>query len=359
MNNFPHAFLTTDKETLPISLVHIFTAIATRVGLNASPINFPGIVLAHVLPRLEVAEPIIVDPSSPTDSILNSHINNATNVGDIASHLHPCDGLPMLMRASRNILSSLSHDVRPEVYPSIYRPSLLLSICVHLLYGAVDDILNRLLANAFLQAWDCIFLLDRLAPSLKPRCRGMIRSHCQTVLDAEAAAELNIHSRTGIPVKYFVGMAFVHARYNYVGFIFGWDVSPSFFLLCLVIDKSFKAKCEATKDWVEYMGVDGLARGRNQPFYNVISVTSNDDGSNTRCKYDFISYITYTHSLSYLPKTLPRTTFCQWHSKRNMCKYSSRISLNFPSTSMAVWTSPVNPIEKEILGMSVQGVGYT
>jgi F-box protein 21 len=224
MINFPHAFLTTDKETLPISLVHIFTAIATRVGLNASPINFPGTVLAHVLPRDEAAEPIIVNASHPTDSIiLNSQIINAT----LDSHFQPCTGLPMLMRASRNILSSLSHDVRP----SILRPSLLLSICVHLLFEADDDILNGLLADAYLQAWDCIFLLDRLAPSLMLRCRDMIRSHCQTVLDAEAAAEINIHSRIGIPVKYFVGMAFVHYRYNYVGFIFGWDVSPSFFFV--------------------------------------------------------------------------------------------------------------------------------
>jgi len=60
MNNFPHAYLTSTKETIPICLVHIFTAIATRLGLNVSPINFPGTVLAHVLPHHEGAEPIIV-----------------------------------------------------------------------------------------------------------------------------------------------------------------------------------------------------------------------------------------------------------------------------------------------------------
>ena len=231
MNNFPHAYLTTNKQTIPISLVHIFTAIATRQGLNASPINYPGTVLAHVLPRHEAAEPMIVNVSHPrpTDAILNSQINNAHLPG-IALHFQPCTGLPMLMRASRNILASLPVQ-NSDVLPSILRPSLLLSLCVHLLFQAEDDVLNRLLDDAYLQAWDCIFLLDRLAPSLVSRCQGMIRSQCQTVLDAEAVAELNIHSRTGIPVKYFVGMAFVHARYKYVGFIFGWDVSPSFFFV--------------------------------------------------------------------------------------------------------------------------------
>ena len=221
MNNFPHAFLTTNKETLPIGLVHIFTAIATRLGLNASPINFPGTVLAHVLPPHEAADPIIVNVSNPRNAILNSQIYNSNP--DIASQFQPCTGLLMLMRASRSILSI--QDVRP----SILRPSLLLSLCVHLLFQVDDNILHLLLADAYLQAWDCIFLLDRLAPSLISRCQGMISSHCQTVLDAEAAAELKIHSRTGIPVKYFVGMAFEHARYRYIGFIYGWDVSPSFF----------------------------------------------------------------------------------------------------------------------------------
>lgn len=225
MNNFPHAFLTTNKQTLPISLVHIFTAIATRLGLNASPINFPGTVLVHVLPRHEAAEPIIVNASHPTNTIFNLQIYHAAHLPGIPPPFHPCTGLPMLIRASRNIFASLYvHDVRP----STLHPSLLLSLCVHLLFQADDDILNRILADTYLHAWDCIFLLDRLAPSLISRCRGMIRSHCQTLLDAEAAAELNIHSRSGIPVKYFVGMAFVHARYKYAGFIYGWDVSPSF-----------------------------------------------------------------------------------------------------------------------------------
>ena len=238
MINFPHAYLTTNKQTLPICLVHIFTAIATRLGLNASPINFPSVVLAHVLPRHEAAaEPIIVNASHPTNIILNSQINNATThfpatVNTTLPPFQPCTGLLMLMRACRNILSSLMsiHDV-PS---SVRHPSLLLSICVHLLFQIDDDTLDRVLAHAYLQAWDCIFLLDSLAPSLMPRCQGIIRSRCQTVLDGEVAAELNIRSRTGIAVKYFIGMAFVHARYKYIGFIYGWDVSVSFFFLVIL-----------------------------------------------------------------------------------------------------------------------------
>jgi F-box protein 21 len=243
MNNFPHAYLT-NKQTLPLCLVHIFTAIATRLGLNASPINFPGTVLAHVLPRHEGAEPVIVNPSvsQVADPILNSPFSHQSlhmathlpglsmDVSTTSQSLQPCTGLLMLIRASRNILSLMSIY---DVPPSILRPALLLSICVHFLLQAEDETLDRLLSNVRLQAWDCILLLDCLAPSLIARCRAMVRFRCQTVLDAEAAAELNIHRRTGKLVRYFVGMAFVHASYNCVGFIYGWDVSTSHWVFLL------------------------------------------------------------------------------------------------------------------------------
>lgn len=242
MNNFPHAYLTTNKQTLPLCLIHVFTAIATRLGLNASPINFPGTVLAHVLPPHEAAEPIIVNASvaHPRNSILNSQINMATYVPGIVNTtmepFHPCTGLLMLKRASRNILSSLMSI--HEVAPPIFHPSLLLSICVHLLFQADDGILDRLFSHIHLQAWDCILLLDHLAPSLAENCQAMVKSRCQTILDAEGAEELTVHSRTGKAAKYFVGMPFVHGKYNYIGFIYGWDVSSysSLFLLCPALD---------------------------------------------------------------------------------------------------------------------------
>ena len=242
MNNFPHAYLTS-KQTLPLYLVHIFTAIATRLGLNASPINFPGTVLAHVLPRREGAEPVIVNPSVShiANPILNSpfslqglhmatHFPGLSMDVSTSQSLQPCTGLLMLIRASRNILSLMSIH---HVPPYNLQPALLLSICVHFLFQAEDETLDRLLSNVRLQAWDCILLLDCLAPSLIARCRTMVRFRCQTVLDAEAAAELNIHRRTGKPVRYFVGMAFVHASYKYVGFIYGWDVSTSHWVFLL------------------------------------------------------------------------------------------------------------------------------
>ena len=54
--------------------------------------------------------------------------------------------------------------------------------------------------------------------------------------------------------KYTIGTLFHHARYNYQGVIVGWD-----------------RVCQASEAWIAHMGVDGLAGGRGQVFYNVVS----------------------------------------------------------------------------------------
>ncbi|KAF8167626.1 hypothetical protein B0H34DRAFT_24380 [Crassisporium funariophilum] len=262
LHNYPHAYLSTNKKTIPICLVHVFVAIGSRLHLNASPINFPGTVLAYVLPP-GAAKPIIVNPSASSsrrfiidpdlqDPIMQMVPSNVL----IPEYFQPCTGMAMLLRASRNVLASIV--ATHEVPRGIVHPSVLMAACVHLLFQADDRTVERLFLNITLQPLDCIFLLDSLAPCLIERCKTLIERHCQAELADAATTEGDIHSRVDKPVKYFVGMAFVHARYGYLGFIYGWDKT-----------------CNATEEWMSLMKVDALRRGRFQPFYNVFS----DDGA--------------------------------------------------------------------------------
>ncbi|GAB0492191.1 hypothetical protein MMPV_003451 [Pyropia vietnamensis] len=59
-------------------------------------------------------------------------------------------------------------------------------------------------------------------------------------------------SVTGLP-RFALGTLFRHRRYGYRGVIFGADPS-----------------CKAGDDWARAMGIDGLPRGRSQPFYHVL-----------------------------------------------------------------------------------------
>ncbi|KAL8683069.1 MAG: hypothetical protein Q9186_000979 [Xanthomendoza sp. 1 TL-2023] len=60
-------------------------------------------------------------------------------------------------------------------------------------------------------------------------------------------------NETSQSVRYKVGQAFRHRRYNYQGVISGWDV-----------------ECAAGENWMSQMGVDRLSRGRHQSFYHVL-----------------------------------------------------------------------------------------
>lgn len=58
-------------------------------------------------------------------------------------------------------------------------------------------------------------------------------------------------------VAFTIGTHFQHKRYGYEGVVVSWD-----------------DRCGAEERWIEQMGVDELPRGREQPFYRVVSVVS-------------------------------------------------------------------------------------
>ena len=47
-NHYPHKFLTTNHQTLPMSLVWTFVCLATRFGFEARPVGYPGTVIAAI-----------------------------------------------------------------------------------------------------------------------------------------------------------------------------------------------------------------------------------------------------------------------------------------------------------------------
>jgi F-box protein 21 len=108
-NSFPHHFLTTHLQTLPLSLVCIFIAIARRLGLAATPINSIGRVTAFL-------DGVVVDVFEPvSNAILHE---NLTAIPGIPPSLAQDDAplgevitlttLSMLIRSGRNIMNSVS-----------------------------------------------------------------------------------------------------------------------------------------------------------------------------------------------------------------------------------------------------------
>ena len=226
MNRFPHAYLTTHKKAIPISLVHIFAAIGVRLGLQVSPVNYPGTVLAYVIPREQHLQPIIVNPSSNVEQDIVKELSTspALVLQSMNPNLKPCGGQLMLLRASRNIVSILPSLQSPIVYPCV-----LLVLCTHLLFEADNPTLAFLVSilKRKAQSLDCIFLLRDLHPVLNPRCQKVLRGYCNDVLEDEAEIANTVRRRSVSKMKYFLGMPCRNSS-GHVCFIYGWErMSPS------------------------------------------------------------------------------------------------------------------------------------
>ncbi|KAJ3568594.1 hypothetical protein NP233_g5615 [Leucocoprinus birnbaumii] len=255
MNHFPHAYLTTNRLTLPIALIHIFVSLGRRLGLDASPINFPEKVLAHVRSHREREEPYYINAyvRDASECIISRgdlglHLSNPDIL--IPTHLSPAAPSIMLLRAARNILISYSHASRLSY--DMAQGCLYLAMVVHLMFHGDVEGVAQILRTVDLLPIDCsTFLMDKLAPILPPPSRMLLELHCKTALEQEAVESEKVQVRSRFePVRYCVGLPFKHRRYGYIACIVRWD-----------------EVCKASDSWINQMRVDDLDFGRHQPFY--------------------------------------------------------------------------------------------
>lgn len=228
MNKFPHAYLTTHKEADSIPLIHVFAGIGRRLGLEVLPLNVPGVVLAHVVPKESSMEKFIVNPSAGVgtefvEEISKSQAKLQTRYPAVAvqERFIPCATQVMLRRTCRNILASFptNNSGSSTIYPSF-----LLVLCAQLLVDRHNDsleFLETLKPMAF--PLDCIFLLRSLSPELWHTGQGSIKRYCDGVWDDEVQRAVKVHRRSPVNVKYFIGMPCLNSL-GELCFIFSWDI---------------------------------------------------------------------------------------------------------------------------------------
>ncbi|KAJ3721718.1 Hemimethylated DNA-binding protein YccV like-domain-containing protein [Lentinula raphanica] len=260
LNLFPHCYLTSHKRTIPLSLAHIFVSIAQSLGVAASPVDFPIRVLVHIStpdPKLDDfyvdvfgVQPIL----TLREDIPALLARQAIPVANMLHYISPSGAAPMLLRDSRNILSSLNIT---NTSLSLIRSSALLALTIFLLLTGGAQVVHQLVLHA--EPLDCAtFIAEALIPALDGtgRAQNDLRQGCQRTLDEEINTAQEIKSRSsedGRVVRHFVGMLFEHRKYSYIGLITGWD-----------------SVCQASESWLREMEVPDLPRGRIQPFYHIV-----------------------------------------------------------------------------------------
>ncbi|KAJ7706003.1 hypothetical protein B0H17DRAFT_919198 [Mycena rosella] len=282
-NHFPHLYLTTNKLSIPISLVHIFVSIARHpaIGVPASPVEFPARVLVHVSSP-PGADDFLVDvygaQTKPILSLRNDIPTMLLRLGvppdNLSQYVSPCGAAPMLLRAARNILSSFRNDAsRSTTQSAIYA-----AVCIHLLLTNETQLVGHMLSHLDLDPIATATFLSDLLPLLRQGCRNLLETACRSTLELEDQQAALVHPRTEeVHIAHYVGMVFEHRSYYYIGCIIGWEPT-----------------CLATEEWQTTMNVGNLTRGADQPFYHIVSL----DGAERYVAEDNINPIALTADLA-------------------------------------------------------------
>ncbi|KAG8680005.1 hypothetical protein FRC08_016601 [Ceratobasidium sp. 394] len=286
MNHFPHRFTTTNRRTLPMSLVCTFVAIVTRLGLLAAPVGFPGHVHAWIaLPSYEPTEFVPYEPEADWEDetptrrlhvdVFNSDVEPFLASDSMRQTLDslqvPREQQPLLMRpsfasemvlrAANNILHSVTrtqHQPTTHIQGEVRGAALYASAmtfvvarpqaadAARFVAAIVSVVKEQFPLDAQVVLPQLLTILDR-DPG---RAGGMhLRNSIAHLRDSSVDVKRRV--REGVP-RWWVGMVFRHAKFRYVGVILGWD-----------------AECAAAEEWILEAGVDRLPRGRSQPFYTV------------------------------------------------------------------------------------------
>lgn len=250
MNHFAHTFLTTHRRTLPMSLIIVFLAVTSRLGLRASPVSFPMqvIVRVHVTSHEPPSDTddLFVDvygadadpPSGPIVS-RSTLLDRLTAIGiadvDRATYLRPSPTSVMLQRVANNIINSLNTDAPAQQPQHDRATALYAAVCALALLARVHAPDARIIAQ-LAEVGREHFPLDTrpvvqrgVARALLPDARRKLELLCEARLQ-DGMQDAKPAKRTA-RIQYAVGQIVFHRRYHYFSVIRAWDVRSQPFTL--------------------------------------------------------------------------------------------------------------------------------
>lgn len=215
--------------------------LARRLGIRAAPIDFPARVLAIVSSPEPNVPDIIVDVFGSRSKAILSHQEDIprflTDAGidplPFTRYIRPSNTASMVIRASRNILASFSFIPPMErVSEGDLHTAFYVGLTVNLIFMNDRRYLWDIMKHISHFPLDILSVLtDALAPGLSPPIQEQLLASCKAAHEDEDedAASVTLRSKLSTSVKHFVGMVFKHAKYEYIGYIYGWEVSFPFY----------------------------------------------------------------------------------------------------------------------------------
>ncbi|CCG82575.1 F-box domain protein [Taphrina deformans PYCC 5710] len=264
-NSFLYCAMKEKRPTIPITMVAIFVALCTRLGLSSSAIGFPGQVLAAVK---DGDSTVYVAPYEGGKCYLRAELVNRLHsygMPDVDAYLSPCTTEDLCIRSSRNILNCIERGTDMHTLDGLYAALVTLRLMGHPLPLAEDQFMTLITLH---YPYD-IGIWERLHI---PEHQELIR---QARLEDVTVRRPKRRSEQPVEIRHRVGVVFRHALFNYTAVITGWD-----------------HYCDQSPEWIRQMRVNLLERKTKQPFYNVLV----SDGSERYVAEDNVLPITDNES---------------------------------------------------------------
>uniref|UniRef100_A0A6I8SJ44 F-box protein 21 n=1 Tax=Xenopus tropicalis TaxID=8364 RepID=A0A6I8SJ44_XENTR len=267
LNSYIHQVLIT-KTGIPISLSVLYLTLASHLGVELEPVNFPH----HFMLRWcqgppgssNISDYLYVDAfgggrrltAKECECMIGQHVTEefyaAVNTKEV------------MQRMVGNLLNLGKRESKDRSF-------MLLRVSLELYLVMYPDSVQHLLLQARLYFHLGIWpekVLDILQniQALDPSQHGAVAYLVQHTLvhiekrKEENALDCKLRSNEN-QVSYSIGLVVRHKRYDYSGVIFGWDPF-----------------CMMPPDWIDNMDIHSLSQGADQAFYNVLL----EDGS---CSY--------------------------------------------------------------------------
>jgi F-box protein 21 len=265
---------------LPITHAAIYSALAHRLGFEATIMGYPGIVYSIVHSKdseeliylditrqenWEVTKDQLIDnlrqlnlPPGPLLDTFLSPLNFIDFLQRVGRNMIACiDNAPTTRESSTQIPDISDPSVEPFIEETaVFYALMLLNVLAFVKIGLTADLfaadprtniqsIRRHIDNG--PFWDHM-LLHVLMQNIT-----ITNDNMEMPKAWSPKRHIKPRGTSEIDVEYDVGTVFHHARYGYTGVIVGWD-----------------RRCNQTSDWQVMQGVANLNGGSKQPFYEVV-----------------------------------------------------------------------------------------
>lgn len=205
-NSFLYCTLKERRPTIPITIVAIFVALATRMELTCHPIGFPGQVLASIQDEDHV---VYVAPYEGGRTYTKSELVarlHSYNMPDSSGYFLPCSVQELCIRSARNILNCIERGSDIHTLDGLYTALVTLKLTGQRLPLAEESFITLICLHF---PYD-INIWEQLG---HPDHQEMIR---RTRLEDVTIRRPKRRDEQSVEIRHRVGTIFRHALFNYV-----------------------------------------------------------------------------------------------------------------------------------------------